>query len=122
MTGPRSSRTQRKVVEYNESDDDDDDDDDGEGEVEEDDEMDDFDQIGAEAEGGTDDEDAYMRDAPPTQTTVKIKAPKQPPPAKSASRTSTRPAPKTPSKPILKVTKPVEEKEMELDPEDDELS
>ena len=68
-----------------------------------------------------------MEEAPaaPSMTTAKIKAPKPPPAVavpRSTSRNFSKPAPKPPSKPALKVTKPVEEKEMELDPEDDELS
>ncbi|KKY22169.1 hypothetical protein UCRPC4_g03356 [Phaeomoniella chlamydospora] len=134
VTGPRSSRNQRKVIDYSEDFGDEEDEeeelDDAEGE--EDEEMDDFDKIGAEAEGGTDDDDMEMQEAPPPPTTrVRIKAPNQPPTStrvnaprgnlKATSGLSSSPAPKgTAANPST--VKPVEEQEMELDPDDDELS
>lgn len=131
LTGPRRSRTQKKTIIESESEDED------EEEEEENKDMDDFDEIGAEAEGGTDDEEAgddvEMDEAPPPPPPVSKRA------AQKASATTTvtpKPAPKPIPKqttqqrtPTVKITpasrapiKSVEEKEMEDDDEDEELS
>ncbi|KAK5045889.1 hypothetical protein LTR84_008675 [Exophiala bonariae] len=152
LDGPRSSRraaaasrqtapqAQRpRYAEYGESessDDDDEEDAEDEDDQEEDEEEDDdeeeeeqpndFDELGAEAEGGTDDEDVEMEDAPnpvpPPRRHVPPKPPKitLKPPAKTDSRQPARPKLiVTPAK--VGPVKAVEDQEMEDDPDDDEV-
>lgn len=100
----------------------DDDDDDAEGE--EDTTMNDFDEIGAEAEGGTDDEDVEMEDEPPP-----VKKGQDPPkPPKITLKTPSKKTSKLPPMPSVVVTpadvgpvQSVEDEEMEDDPGDDEV-
>ncbi|KAJ9614151.1 hypothetical protein H2200_002287 [Cladophialophora chaetospira] len=142
LDAPRSSRrstlaargatrtvSRSKYAEYGESDIEDEDDEEENDDDEEDDQEDvpnDFDELGAEPEGDTDDEDVEMEDAPPPPPPSKRQAaPKPPkitlkPPAKADS--------KQPAKPKLVVTpakvgpvKSVEDQEMEDDPDDDEV-
>ncbi|KIX04034.1 uncharacterized protein Z518_07587 [Rhinocladiella mackenziei CBS 650.93] len=112
-------RNQRPTyAEYGESDIDDEEDDDDDDEDEED-EPNDFDRLGAEPEGGTDDEDVEMEDAP----VPKRHAPPKPPKITLKPPTSTDKSarPKfimTPAN--VGSTKSVEDREMEDDPDDDE--
>lgn len=114
-------------AEYGESDIEEDDDEDEEEEDAEagDDDANDFDELGAEAEGGTDDEDVEMEDAPPPPPTKK--APAQPKPPKITLKPPPAQAkPGTKSKIIVTPAsvgplKPVEDQEMEDDPGDDEV-
>ncbi|EHY60321.1 hypothetical protein HRR83_000080 [Exophiala dermatitidis] len=108
-------------VEEDENEDEDDDDDDGD-----DDTRNDFDELGAEPEGGTDDEDVEMEDSPAPPPKRQQAAPKAPkitlkPPAANAdgkqsgkSKLVVQPADVGP-------VKSVEEQEMEDDPDDDEV-
>jgi len=92
-------------------------------EVEEEEAMNDFDQLGAEPEGGTDDEDVEMEDAPPQKRHVPPKPPKitlKPPAAKPNGKQSGKPKLiVTPAK--VGPLKSVEDQEMEDDPGDDEV-
>ena len=133
ISGPRSSRNQQRktYVDYDEDDDEDEEEEEEEdAEGEEDDDLDDFERVGAEAEGGTDDENIEMRDAPPPPTVkLKVSKPQQPatakpPPRGVAAKPSPKQAFKSASQPIASQAAPVkavEVKEMEEDPDDDEV-
>lgn len=147
LDGPRSSRrttlaarvvspaAQRsKYAEFGESDIEDDDEEDEDVEEEQDkdqeDAPNDFDELGAEPEGGTDDEDEdediEMEDAPPPPPPPKRQAVPKPP--KITLKPPAKTDPKQPTKPKLVVTPAkvgplmsVEDQEMEDDPDDDEV-
>lgn len=141
LDGPRSRRSagsskpvvrqaeRPKYAEYGESDlEDEDEGDDEEDEVEvegDDADVNDFDELGAEAEGGTDDEDVEMEDAPPPPFKQHV-PPKAP---KITLKASTKSTPKQAAKAKVVVTpasvgplKSVEDQEMDEDPGDDEVS
>jgi len=140
QTAPQSQRP--RYAEYEESDEEDEDqeEDEDEDDIEDDEEQDedgdendeeptDFDRLGAEPEGGTDDEDVEMEDAPtpaPAQATSRRHAPPKPP--KITLKPPAKTDPRQPAKPKLVVTpakvgpvKTVEDHEMEDDPDDDEV-
>lgn len=150
LDGPRSRRSatqtrtttrpvsRSKYVEPQESDLEDDDEEDSEeaeeeedeedddAEVEEDTTMNDFDEIGAEAEGGTDDEDVEMEDEPLPPTRKNQDPPKAP---KITLKTPAKKTSKPPILPSVVVTpadvgtlQSVEDEEMEDDPDDDEVA
>jgi len=129
-SSPNLSRTsaRSRYAEPQESDPEDeeeqDGDDDNDAEAEEDTTMNDFDEIGAEAEGGTDDEDVPMEDElPPVK-----KSHNPPKPSRITLKTPVKKTSKQPAKPTLVVTpadvgsvQPVEDEEMEDDPDDDDM-
>ncbi|KAK5944222.1 hypothetical protein PMZ80_003503 [Knufia obscura] len=140
LNGPRSRRnaaspqntgragTRTRYVEPQESDledeEEEDEDEDEDAEAEEDTTMNDFDEIGAEAEGGTDDEDAVMEDA---RSLVK-KNQNPPIPPKITLKTPSKKNTKQSTKPSLVVTpadvgpvQPVEDEEMQDDPGEDDM-
>lgn len=150
LDGPRSRRSatqtrtatrpvsRSKYVEPQESDleddededseevDDDEDEEDDDAELEEDTTMNDFDEIGAEAEGGTDDEDIEMEDELPPPTRKNQDPPKPP---KITLKTPAKKTSKLPVTPSVIVTpadvgplQSVEDEEMEDDPDDDEVA
>ena len=121
---PQESDLEDEELEGEEEEDDDDDDDEDDAEAEEDTAMNDFDEIGAEAEGGTDDEDVHMEDNP-----LPVKKNQSPPkPPKITLKTPLKQNPKLPAQPKLVVTPadvgpvlPVEDEEMEDDPGEDDM-
>ncbi|EXJ70907.1 uncharacterized protein A1O5_05899 [Cladophialophora psammophila CBS 110553] len=130
-----SARGSRRptYAEYGESDiedeeEDEDEEEEDEEEEEEEEEPNDFDQLGAEPEGGTDDEDVEMEDAPPPPPPPPPRrhAPPKPPkitlkpPAKGDSKSSAKPKLiVTPAK--IGPLKSVEEQEMEDESEDESV-
>lgn len=119
---PTYVEPQESDLEDEEEEDDDEEEEDDGAEDEEDTAMNDFDEIGAEAEGGTDDEDIEMEDEPPPR-----KAPDPPKPPKITLKTPSKKATKPPITPSVIVTpadvgpvQSVEDEEMEEDPDDDE--
>jgi Ino eighty subunit 2 len=123
-----------KYAEYGESDiedeedrdededEDEDEEDDDEDDGQEEEEPNDFDQLGAEPEGGTDDEDVDMKDAPPPVRHTPPKPPKitlKPPAKEDAKHGIKAQLIVTPAN--VGPVKSVEDQEMEDDPDDDEV-
>ncbi|KIW77365.1 hypothetical protein Z517_09811 [Fonsecaea pedrosoi CBS 271.37] len=129
LTARASARGSRRptYAEYGESDIEDEEDEDEDEEEDEDEDEDeqeeptDFDRLGAEPEGGTDDEDVEMEDAPPPPPPARRHLPPKPPKITLKPPANNKPA----AKPKLIVTpakvgplKSVEEQEMEDASED----
>ncbi|ETI19608.1 hypothetical protein G647_09442 [Cladophialophora carrionii CBS 160.54] len=132
-TGPQTHR-RSKYAEFGDSDIDDEDEDEDEDEEDDEDDADeeehggtrnDFDELGAEPEGDTDDEDVEMEDAPPLRPSKRNTVAKAPkitlkPPTLVDSKQSAKPKLiVTPAK--VGPVKSVEDQEMEDDPDDDEV-
>lgn len=138
LDAPRSSRraaqarspgrpsSRSKYVAPRESDIEDDEDDEDDAEAEEDTTMNDFDEVGAEAEGGTDDDMDVDESPAPSALPKKNQFPPKPP--KITLKTPSKKDSKQPAKPTVVVTpanvgplQSVEDEEMEDEPDDDEL-
>jgi Ino eighty subunit 2 len=127
-TNQAKARPSYKEVEPSDDEDEEEDEEEDADEEEEDDEdaPNDFDELGAEPEGGTDDEDIEMEDAPALSPVTKRGAlPKAPkitlkPPAKTDNKTAAKPKlVVTPAK--VGPVQSVEDQEMQDDPDDEEV-